>query len=326
SAYPKKNASTIDTKIDATFPQPNAVAMIIPSTSPMAQPVRQWSVAWTAVRVSDASCSWWWCSCVSAEWSIVTARYSRSGVSSAGERRRAPVGALRESGRSSTPLVLLLDLRERVLAARQRAADLGAVVDLELRVHVARHVGGDVAGEAGDRDRAGRERGDRAARLALLGLGLRRLARARADLDGSAAGGPAAELARREAARAERGGDVPEQLQVRVACTYGREAVDVLVVVDRRERCDRVTSRRDVDPELPVDDTDAIGRVDRAAGGDRDRTRQIGVARGRARVLAGRDRDDLPFRCGAGPRGRGAGRRGERRGDGLRGLCALDPV
>src|SRR6185312_15245063 len=43
-------------------PQPSAAATTIPSTSPIAQPVRQCSVAWTALRVSDPP--WPWpCSC-----------------------------------------------------------------------------------------------------------------------------------------------------------------------------------------------------------------------------------------------------------------------
>ena len=39
--------------MEAASPQPAAVAMTIPSTSPIAHPVRQCSVAWSASRLSD---------------------------------------------------------------------------------------------------------------------------------------------------------------------------------------------------------------------------------------------------------------------------------
>ena len=37
----------------ARLPQPSAVAMTMPRTSPMAQPVRQWTVALNASAFSD---------------------------------------------------------------------------------------------------------------------------------------------------------------------------------------------------------------------------------------------------------------------------------
>ena len=40
--------------MEAAFPQPIAVAMTMPSTSPIAQPVRQWVVALNAERFSDS--------------------------------------------------------------------------------------------------------------------------------------------------------------------------------------------------------------------------------------------------------------------------------
>ena len=39
--------------VEATLPQPRAAASTIPSTSPIAQPVRQCSVACTALRVRE---------------------------------------------------------------------------------------------------------------------------------------------------------------------------------------------------------------------------------------------------------------------------------
>jgi hypothetical protein len=42
-----------ETAIDAVLFQPRAVARIIPSTSPIAQPVRQCNVARTALLVTD---------------------------------------------------------------------------------------------------------------------------------------------------------------------------------------------------------------------------------------------------------------------------------
>src|SRR5919202_2738021 len=50
--------------IEATSPQPKAVASTIPSTSPMAQPVRQCTVALNAARFSE---EWSWWSCVLAD-------------------------------------------------------------------------------------------------------------------------------------------------------------------------------------------------------------------------------------------------------------------
>src|SRR3954452_11088139 len=49
-----------DTKIEANVPQPNAVDRIIPSSSPTAKSVRQWSVALMAMRVR-----FWSASCIS---------------------------------------------------------------------------------------------------------------------------------------------------------------------------------------------------------------------------------------------------------------------
>src|SRR5215211_8442560 len=43
--------------MDAAFPQPMAVAITMPRTSPIAQPVRQWVVALSAERLSEA-CVW----------------------------------------------------------------------------------------------------------------------------------------------------------------------------------------------------------------------------------------------------------------------------
>jgi hypothetical protein len=40
--------------MEAAFPHPKAVAITIPRTSPIAQPVRQWVVALKAERFSDA--------------------------------------------------------------------------------------------------------------------------------------------------------------------------------------------------------------------------------------------------------------------------------
>jgi hypothetical protein len=53
SEYPKKNASTTASAIVCQLPHPSAVPMIIPSTSPIAQPVRQCAVAERATRFSD---------------------------------------------------------------------------------------------------------------------------------------------------------------------------------------------------------------------------------------------------------------------------------
>ena len=54
SKYPKKKARTTEMVIDAALPQPNAVAITIPNTSPIAHPVRQCSVARTAERFSES--------------------------------------------------------------------------------------------------------------------------------------------------------------------------------------------------------------------------------------------------------------------------------
>src|SRR3954465_950898 len=43
----------MDSAIDGRFAQPSELAMTMPRISPIAQPVRQWSVAWTALLVND---------------------------------------------------------------------------------------------------------------------------------------------------------------------------------------------------------------------------------------------------------------------------------
>src|SRR6266540_5147119 len=49
----------MESAIDAALPQPHQVARIMPRTSPIAQPVRQWVVAVNAARFSDCeSCPW----------------------------------------------------------------------------------------------------------------------------------------------------------------------------------------------------------------------------------------------------------------------------
>ena len=53
--YPKKNASTTARTTVSGSPQPRAVPMIIPSTSPIAQPVRQWTVAESATAFTDGA-------------------------------------------------------------------------------------------------------------------------------------------------------------------------------------------------------------------------------------------------------------------------------
>ena len=52
--YPDTNARAIASAIVWRLLQPSAVPITMPSTSPMAQPVRQCSVAVSAVRSSDA--------------------------------------------------------------------------------------------------------------------------------------------------------------------------------------------------------------------------------------------------------------------------------
>src|SRR5436190_6898501 len=47
--------------IDATLPQPKAVAITRPRTSPIAQPVRQCQVAANAERLSDGAAAEWSC-------------------------------------------------------------------------------------------------------------------------------------------------------------------------------------------------------------------------------------------------------------------------
>src|SRR5712691_2476639 len=51
----KKNAKPIARTIETRFPQPAIVAIAIPSTSPIAQPVRQCVVAETAARFRSCS-------------------------------------------------------------------------------------------------------------------------------------------------------------------------------------------------------------------------------------------------------------------------------
>ena len=55
SEYPKTNARTTESAIVAGLPSPAAVPITIPSTSPIAHPVRQWSVASAATRLSEAA-------------------------------------------------------------------------------------------------------------------------------------------------------------------------------------------------------------------------------------------------------------------------------
>ncbi|MGY6215963.1 hypothetical protein ACW73L_12455 [Methylolobus aquaticus] len=47
------NASTTDNTTVALLPHLSAVPIIMPSTSPMAQPERQWAVALKAIRLSE---------------------------------------------------------------------------------------------------------------------------------------------------------------------------------------------------------------------------------------------------------------------------------
>jgi hypothetical protein len=64
-AYPKKKASTTERATVAALLQTSAVPITMPRTSPMAQPVRQWTVAAKASRLSDgegtasAATAWW---------------------------------------------------------------------------------------------------------------------------------------------------------------------------------------------------------------------------------------------------------------------------
>src|SRR4051812_3192181 len=51
---PKTNASAIEMATVAAFDKPAAVPMIRPAISPMAQPVRQCSVALAAIALTDA--------------------------------------------------------------------------------------------------------------------------------------------------------------------------------------------------------------------------------------------------------------------------------
>jgi hypothetical protein len=51
SAYPKRNARPTARAIEPASPQSSAVAIVIPTTSPMRQPVRQWFVALAASRL-----------------------------------------------------------------------------------------------------------------------------------------------------------------------------------------------------------------------------------------------------------------------------------
>lgn len=54
SAYPKTKARTTARATEAMFPHPSRVPMTRPNTSPMEQPVRQCTVAETAMRLSVA--------------------------------------------------------------------------------------------------------------------------------------------------------------------------------------------------------------------------------------------------------------------------------
>jgi hypothetical protein len=57
SAKPNTYARVTAAAIEATLPQPRAVAIAIPVTSPIAHPVRQWVVALIASWLSDDACA-----------------------------------------------------------------------------------------------------------------------------------------------------------------------------------------------------------------------------------------------------------------------------
>ncbi len=196
---------------------------------------------------------------------------------------------------TSGALVPLLDVRERVLPARERAADLRRVALLELGVDVGRLVGRDRTRQARNGDGRRRERGDDAARLALL-RPVRCTAGSRSRCSTSAAE-PAAVPPPilpplNPVAAVERRGDVRDQLRARIVRAADREARDRAVILHGREGGVGVTPG-DVDLEAAVDDADLVGRVDDAARAQRDRAGQIRVARRRARVLAVGDDDRL---------------------------------
>jgi hypothetical protein len=54
SPYPKMKARTIARRIEGRSCQPRAVDRTRPRISPMPQPVRQWTVAWNAVRFRES--------------------------------------------------------------------------------------------------------------------------------------------------------------------------------------------------------------------------------------------------------------------------------
>src|SRR5262249_3116259 len=120
-------------------------------------------------------------------------------------------------------LVLRVDPRERVRAGRGRALHLDLIAVLQVQVvHPGLQVAGrDRAGDAAGRDRAGDVVRDGAVHLDPVRLrgrgGLRRLAAARADLDGVPGRRAAADHAagREPGARGEPAGDVRDQLGVR---------------------------------------------------------------------------------------------------------------
>src|ERR1041384_1824557 len=84
---------------------------------------------------------------------------------------RPSVASSARAGRAPSELAPPLDAGERVLAARERAADRDAVAVLELRIHVGGLVGWDRAGQAGDRDQVRGQLRDRAACAARPGPG-----------------------------------------------------------------------------------------------------------------------------------------------------------
>jgi hypothetical protein len=55
SAYPNMNARTTASAIDGTSCQPSCEAVASPMTSPIPQPVRQWTVAVHASRFGDGA-------------------------------------------------------------------------------------------------------------------------------------------------------------------------------------------------------------------------------------------------------------------------------
>src|SRR3954464_42643 len=95
----------------APLDQPNAVPMTIPRISPMAQPVRQWTVALNASRLSDCS---------------ATAHQPRH----RGHELVGPLDALVAGGAHDAVLRVLVEQAERHLVQRRlHGGDLGEDVD-----------------------------------------------------------------------------------------------------------------------------------------------------------------------------------------------------